>query len=259
MSATAATVALVPLFIDDRDGSRDLAGIEPAKSISELTRLDSGDCMIIGNGPGGAVVNVGVEVKSIWDLVSSAETGRLQATQVPAMLKTYDMSWLLYHGAYRIGADGYLWVRRKFGRPGDKHEYRPLKLGKRQVPYAYIEGLIYDFAFMGIHTRHVTDVREAAIWLHSLHRWWSKPWDKHRGMRVIDKSREVSLMPGMDEREMQRTRIAAQLPAVGFERAITAARHFPSVREMINAPVEEWTQVDGIGKVIARAIVEAVK
>ena len=182
----------VPLFIDDRAGSRDLMRLEPVRSTGELCRLDSGDAMVIGNGPDGAIL-VGVEVKSVWDLVGSADTGRLQATQIPAMLRTYGVSWLLWFGQYRVSSSGKVELRRG-------KLWKPLRVGSRDVPYGYIEGVLFDLAVLGIHTRHVFDVAEAAVWLGSLHRWWGKPWDKHRGMRTLDRSRDISLMPGMPTR-----------------------------------------------------------
>lgn len=239
------------LLIDDRAGSKDLMKHEPVRTLGELTRLDSADVALTGNGPDGTVL-VGVEVKSLMDLVSSANTGRLQATQIPAMLNTYDVNWLLYFGIYRVGADSSVHMFRG-GR------WRPMRIGNRQVPYGYIEGLLFDLTELGVHVRHVSDIREAAVWLGALSRWWSKPWSKHHGMRVLDKSRSVSLMPGMSPKTLQLTKVAAALPAVGFERAIAAAQHFGSVSQMINATADEWAQVPGIGKVVAKSIVEAVK
>jgi ERCC4-type nuclease len=225
--------------------------LEPIRTIGELTRLDSGDAMLVGNGPTGSLL-VGVEVKSLWDLVSSAETGRLQATQIPAMLRTYDRSWLLYYGRYRLGVHDRLEVRRG-------KLWKPMRLGSREVPYGYIEGLVFDLAELGVSTRHVFDEHEAAVWLGRLHRYWSKPWDKHRGMRTLDKSRDISLMPGMDPELLQRTKVAAALPGVGFERAIAAASHFESVAAMVNADVDDWASVPGIGKVIAKAVYSAIR
>lgn len=242
----------VPALVDDRAGSADLMRYEPVRLIAELTRLDSADVCICGNGPDGPLL-VGVELKNIFDVVSSAETGRLQATQIPAMLDTYQVNWLLYYGLYRVDNKGYLQVRRG-------NEWRAMRLGSRPVPYGYVEGLVFDLAMLNVNTRHVVDMREAAIWIAALHRWWSKPWDRHKAMRVIDKSQSgVSLMPEMSEEVKQRCRTAATLPGVGFERAIAAANHFTSVREMINADAVEWAKVPGVGKTIAKTVVEAVR
>lgn len=243
--------AVSPLLIDDRDGSREFAHIEPTRSLCELTRLDSADACVIGNGPDGALL-VGVEIKSIWDLLGSMGTGRLQATQIPLMLDTYQVCWLLYFGEYRPGDRGQLLLRKGAG-------WRTMRLGKRDVPYGYVEGFLLDLAAVGFRIKHCHDQASAAVWLGVLHRWWSRPWLAHKAMRTLDHSREISLMPGMTPDQHLRAKVAAALPGVGFERAIAAARHFTTVSDMINATSDEWAHVPGIGKVIARAVATAVR
>lgn len=244
-------IAASPILIDDRDGSREFMALDPIRAIGELTRLDSADACIVGNGADGTIL-VGVEIKSIWDLLSSMGTGRLQATQIPAMLDTYQVNWLLYYGEYRPGDDGRLMLRKGAG-------WKSMKLGKRPVPYGYLESFLCDMAAIGFNIKHTHDVRTAAVWLGALHRWWSKRWTDHKGMRTLDHSREISLMPGMTPEIHLRAKVAAQLPGVGFERAISAARHFASVVDMVTATSDEWARIPGIGKVIGKAIATAVR
>ena len=239
------------MLIDDRAGSRDLVKYEPVKSTGELVRLDSADVCMTGNGPDGAVL-IGAEVKTMWDLMASINTGRLQATQIPAMLKTYDVVWMLSYGKYIAGRDGALKILR-----GSR--WRPMQLGKRLVPYGYLESFMIGLAAIGIHWKHTQSIQEAAQWLGVLERWWAKPWSAHKGMRTFDNSREMTLIPGGDSDMLQRARVAAQLPGVGFERALAAARYFGSVTEMVNAGAAEWVKVEGIGKVVAKAVERAVR
>lgn len=240
------------VLIDDRAGSADLVKYPPLDKLGVLTRLDSADIAFSGNGPDGAVL-VGVEVKSVWDLLSSSNTGRLQGTQIPAMLKEYDVSWLLSHGVYRASARDYGLLVQRRGR------WKQFSIGSRPVPYGYLESLLIDVVLTGVKVKHVLDIREAATWIGVLYRWWSKPWGKHKGMRTFDRSREVSLMPGVDGGMLVRARVAAQLPGLGFERAVAAARYFPSIADMMNATAKEWAEVPGIGKVIADAAVVAIR
>lgn len=240
------------VLIDDRAGSQDLIDFPPLDECGELTRLDSGDVMIVGNGPDGPLL-IGVEVKSIFDLISSANTGRLQSTQIPAMVDEYDVTWVLHYGKYQSSPrDGSLQILRG-------KRWRNHRIGDRPVPYGYIEALLLTLTAAGVHVKRVIDIREAAEWIGVLYRWWSKPWSKHRGLRTFDNSRDLGLMPGMDAGLMMRARVAAQLPGVGFERALSAARHFTSIQDMINAGPDEWEGIPGIGRVIAKAVREAVK
>lgn len=248
-----------PVLIDNRAGSVDLIKYKPLDETGELCRLDYGDVLIVGNGATDNVL-VGIEVKSIWDLLSSVSTGRLQATQVTGMLEQFDVCWLLYYGEYRPAIrDGRLQVKKG-------EQWKGFSIGSREVPYGYLEGLLFDLAVLNVHVKHVRDIREAAIWIGCLHRWWSKPWAKHKGMRCFDESVKMngevaraSIMPRLDDKTLFRARVAKEFPGMGYERAVKAAEYFGSVKEMVNASSDEWVKVDGIGKVIAKAVVKAVE
>lgn len=239
------------IIVDRRAGSKELMDYPlPDASLDELP---SADVMLVGNGPDGEVL-VGVELKSVTDLVSSTSTGRLQATQVPAMLDDYDVCWLLVYGAYRAGVkEGELQIQK------GPRWWRKYRMGNREVPWSYVEAFLLSLSVVGVQIKHVYDMAEAARWIGVLDGWWSKPYDKHRAFRTFDHSRDVSLMPGMSEAEMLRARVANCLPGVGHERAMAAARHFRSVKEMVAADREEWEEIDGIGKVISRTVEEAVR
>jgi hypothetical protein len=244
-------VPLSPIYVDDRAGSIDLIKHEPLLSTAEVTRLDSGDVMFCGNGHAGPVL-VGIEVKSIYDVVSSINTGRLAATQLPALLATYDVTWLLIYGTYGPGVGGRLETYRG-------KRTRGFRLGSRHVPYGYLEGFLCDLAASGVAIKTVGSEYAAAQWIGVLHRWWSKSWDKHKGLRAFDRSRQVGLVPGVDPDTHFRACVASQLPGLGYERAMAAAAYFPSVVSMVTADVSDWQRVPGVGKVIAGAIVEAIR
>lgn len=238
--------------MDNRAGSKNLVGFPPLDDLAVLDQLPSADVALTGNGPDGDVL-VGVEVKSISDLISSTSTGRLQATQVPAMLNDYDVCWVLVYGDYQASPNGQLVTR--------KLSYSWVKqwIGRRPVPWSYVEAFLLSLAATGIKVKQVRDVREAALWIGVLAKWWAKPHDKHKSFHTFDHSRDVSMMPGMEEGELLRAKVANCLPGVGHGRAMAVARHFGSVRDMVNAEPSEWEEIDGIGKVIARTVEEAVK
>lgn len=230
--------------------------------LCQLTRLDSADVCFSGNGPAGSVL-VGVEVKSVSDLLSSCANGRLQATQAPAMLSTYDYSYLLYYSPYRCNPeDGTLQVQTRGTSRGNGHGsgfWTPYRLGKRTVPYGYLESFLLTLSALGFRIKHVPSLEQAASWLGCLYRWWSKPWSDHKGLRTFDNSANLSLMPGMDDATYLRAKVAASMPGVGYERALAAAKHFPSIRALVNAGPDEWAKVPGIGKVVAKAVQAALE
>ena len=240
------------ILIDDRAGSKELIRHSPLNKEGELCRLESGDALIVGNGPDGKLL-IGVEVKSITDLISSMSTGRLQATQIPAMLEEFDISWLLHYGRYRPSSvTGGLQVL------GKNNAWRNYSIGSRPVPYGYVESMLLTLSALGIKIKRVSTEAEAARWIGVLSRWWQKDWKEHKGMRAFDKSRDLGLLPHMNQGEALRAKVAAQLPGIGFERALLVAKHFHSVSDMVQASVAEWENVEGIGKVIAKAVRRAL-
>lgn len=241
-----------PVLIDDRAGSRELIRYRPLDEVGEICRLDSGDVMITGNGPNNSTVAVGVEVKSVWDLINSISTGRLAATQLPAMLDAYEQPWLLIYGSYKSASkNGQLLLQRG-------QRWVPFTLGSRQVPYGYVEHFILECVAMGIRVRHVADVEEAAVWIGALHRWWSKDWDDHKGMKKFDTSQERKFLPVLTDHQKRIAKVAAALPSVGYDRATSAALHFRSIKHMINASPKEWEQVSKIGKVLSNVITRVI-
>ncbi|MGR3295844.1 MAG: helix-hairpin-helix domain-containing protein [Candidatus Bathyanammoxibius sp.] len=54
-------------------------------------------------------------------------------------------------------------------------------------------------------------------------------------------------------------RVAIELPGIGWKLSGVVAAHFQSVREMVEAGVERWAALDGIGKKTAAKVVQALR
>ncbi len=242
------------MLIDDRAGSRDLADLPPLDELAELVRLPAGDVAIYGNGQAGRVA-VGVEVKRIDDLISSIQSGRLQGRQMPDMRAEYDVSWLLVHGLWRPNPKtGALQTLAKTGM------YADWSFGRQSpLPYAYLTGWLVTAQMAGVHVARVWDLHEAAWWLAVLERWWSKPWDRHRGLRALDRSRDVVQSPGMSDEFTRVMRIASAFPMISYERARNLAQAFATPAELVCADVEALSSVAKVGPVIAKSFVEAAR
>lgn len=238
------------VLIDDRAGSRDLIKYPPFndESCAHLARLGSADICFTGNGPDGKV-NVGVELKSIMDLVSSMDNGRVAATQLPAMLDEYDVVWLLVYGRIRQAPSS---NQLQVWRAG---AFRNCNLGTRPIPYAMLTGFLMSLNEVGVNYMQVEDMRDAAGWLEELVKWRSKPYGKHKSLRAFDQSRKVTgqekrknrvvLMPKLAENIKLRARVANALPTLGYQRAVAAAHQW-TVRQMVNASAEEWAGLETV-------------
>ena len=258
------------MLIDERSGSCEFLDLAALAGRCEPCRLDfevdgkvvpCGDVMITGNGPDGGSLSIGIEVKSITDALTSISTGRLGATQLPRMIKcgAYDHVVLLIYGGYRPGPPPSFplqIMRRRKGKIG----WMTYRVGKNPVPWSYLEGWqLTAWLKAGVVTKHVWEMGDAAAWLGTLDRWAEKRWDAHKALSVFDRSRELSAPPDADPVESQIAKTAASLPGVDWVRGWAAARYFDSVAQMMDAGVQEWMEIRGVGPVIAQSAVEIIR
>lgn len=134
-------------------------------------------------------------------------------------------------------------------------------IGKKSMVFGYLESALLSLSRAGIRHKHFTRIEDCAQWIGCAYRSWSKEWSKHHFFRTFDKSSDKSpaLMPGVDPVIKRKMEIARSLcDGMGFERAMAAAKHFRTAKDMVTATVEEWLEVPGIGKVIAKEIVRSV-
>lgn len=250
------------ILIDDRAGSKELIRYVPLSnpSLACLCQLGNGssssaDVCFTGKGPEGNI-SIGIEYKSLSDLLTSIHSGRLQSTQFQAMSDEYDICVLLYYGIYRCSSDGYLETL-DYSRSWHKYTY----IGNKPIPYGYLESALISMSRVGIWVKHLTRPEDCAQWIGVMYRSWQKEYTSHKFFRTFDKSSNKSpaLMPGFDPALKQKLDFAKEFPGMGFERALAAARYFPSAQDMFNATVEEWERVPGIGKVIAKSAVHAAR
>ena len=242
------------VIIDNRDGSRELSYDPSLKDSCTLGTLDFGDVMLTGHGPNDTMISVGVEVKSVHDLLSSISTGRLAGHQLPGLIKDYDHAFLLIHGAARPGKDNYLEVRRRTG------GWHNVRLGRKPVPWSYMEGwLLTAQLFSPVRVKWTSDFAEAAKWISVLDRWLSKPWDQHKALSVFNTSGVQAAPMGADPVEACIAKVAAALPGIGWTRGWGAAKHFDSVQEMMNAPAQEWEKIDKFGPVLSKSIHSTIR
>jgi len=278
------------ILVDDRIGSKDLASspyLSSPNFTTTLCRLPSADIAFAGNGPNDSTLMIGVEIKSIRDLVSSLRTGRIQDTQIRGMLSDYDVRWLLVYGEWRGDpGSGRLQIKvgkgwadyassfgsrssrqavgttPRAGRVGISPRAAVRPTPKSQVkPFSILrlDSLFFSLANLGVHTKTVSDKVQAAMWISELAHWWAKSWESHKSMELFDESRAVVRTMGMSETVYRRARVAAQLPNIGYRRALDVANHFGSIHEMVTAGAGEWESVEGVGPVIAEAVVRAIR
>ncbi len=232
------------ILIDPRAGSQDyIPLLRTLGAPVEAVTLEFGDCAFYGSGRA-----VGVELKKLNDLLNCITTGRFAGHQLPGMCRDYSEAYLIVEGYWRPNpVDGVLETRR--GR-----DWVPVKLGKRTWMWRDLDNFLTTIEVKGgVRIKRTANADETARAIYGLYNWWSDV-DSHRSHLALNRAgRDAALFT----RPTFVRRVAAELPGVGYERSGAVAASFATVRSMIAADIPTWLEIDGIGKKIAKGIVES--
>lgn len=259
------------ILLDEGLGSSSLLSYPPLSSLALLCRLPSppfsdarADFSFTGRGPDSTPISIGGEVKKLTELAGALRTGRLQATQLPALLHLYDVRWLLIiTGSSRRNPEtGALQTLRTIAQgQGEKKEkvraWADWDLAGDTIPYNYVSRFLSSPSFTqfkdengeGVHVWSVYDEREAAAWIGDLWELWQREYETHSSMRVLDRSGNQNGHTEADVRKKlkalhdprfqdpkfaQRVRTFSSLPNISYARAIAMAEEFESVQKGIS-------------------------
>ena len=194
---------------------------------------------------------VGVEHKKLGDLFQCLRDGRL-ADQIRLMRQTYTVSWLLIQG------------RMQGVQPGTAVHVQSSKTKRfRQQPghmtYQEIAGKVLTLCQAGGILLWQTESQEESVqWLRSLNIWWTaKDWEEHRAHLDFYTPEAVGGNPLEQPRKVAKT--AVTLPSLRSVKAARAAEHFSTIHEMVNASMEEWQKIKGVGTKDAATIFNYVR
>jgi len=229
------------ITLDDRTGSVDLLPYFPSGT-ARLGRLGFGDASFVGKGKDDIPVMVGVERKTLSDLVGSLESGRFSGHQLPGLLASYNTVYLVIEGIGRVS--------RELVEVRQKGEWRSLGVSELAL-----DNFLNTLEVMaGVIIRQTNTPQRTAYLIRHLYQWWDKGWDSHKSHLVFYDPRPTLTItkPGLVRR------IAKELPGIGWTRSGPVSKHFGSVREMVLADHQQWEEIEGIGKGLAGRVVEAI-
>jgi ERCC4-type nuclease len=250
------------LLLDDRTGSVDLAphllrlGIK-----ARTTRLKFGDAAFHGHGPGEEDLVIGVERKRLTDMLQSMRGHRLSGYQLPGMLETYHVSYLIIEGIWKVGSSGAIEVPSRRG-----GGWEPVSLGSSGQLFLYKE---LDKHVMSLENiaevvvRRTSSPMETAMVLADATDWWSEPWKSHKSVyAAYIKEAQAGSRGGRVE--MYRRvpgivwKMAAQLPKIDQKGELVEKR-FKTPLEMCQATVPMWQEISGIGRKTAENAVQILQ
>lgn len=234
------------ILLDDRVGSREL-GRHLRRGAFRLVRLPFADASWSGSGPDEAPWLIGLERKTLADFLSSMLSGRLPSHQLPGLLRSFNVVYLVVEGAWRRSSGGSLQC------PG-RRGWGTFLLQGRPFAWDTLVGMLATLsACAGLIVLTSHDLRETAALTSALHDWWERPWSSHRSHL---RPRESCVAHLADPTLVQQ--VAAVLPGIGPERSRDVAARFSSVLDLAIATESDWRGVPGIGPVLAARMVSAI-
>jgi ERCC4-type nuclease len=231
------------LLVDRRIGSAELAKyLIELKLPVEIVTLAYADFAFLGTGTGGAPVPIGIERKTLEDFTASMWSGRLPGHQLPGLLKAYDDVWIVLEGIWRTN-----WQTGAVEVPRGK-KWRPIEAGKQVLTAKGLEAMMLTLELKGgVRFRHTSGKAQTGRFLLALYRWWTDGVgaDGHHSHLQLSTTKADGAL--LHTPTLCRV-MAAQLPGVGWGRSGPVSRHFKTTEAMVNAPVDDWLTIEGIGK-----------
>lgn len=243
------------ILVDSRVGSRELLSTLRGFGVdADLGGSLDADFQFTGNGHDGPCL-IGVERKTIQDLLNSMRDRRLAGQQLGRMISTFDVCYLIVEGVWRRGEDGMIEMLH--------HGYWKSARGNHH--YAESDRFLCSLEMLcDVKIWRTADERETCAAIADRYSWWQKQWEDHTSTRVIyapgPERKTKGHKPLMFRHEATLLeKWLAQLPGID-DRAIELAKYFRSPRDLANADVSRWMAIKGmrIGQTTAEKIVRAV-
>ena len=191
---------------------------------------------------GGDVVRVCGERKKFSDLVACINDGR-HVQQVQS--------------AHEAGFQYYFLVLEAIWRETKDGEDTEFMQGNRWVragmSYQRVDAYLNELTYlMGVTIKNSKSSRETVRIVRGMHDFFEDT-EAHSSLK---KFYTAPMSPVLLTRPSLVRRMAKELTGIGWERSFTIEQQWSTVREMVNAPADEWVKLEGIGKGIASKIAE---
>jgi len=220
------------ILVDRRVGSKDL--LTPLRALhleAEIVELEFADVAFSGKGPKGQSVDIGIELKTLNDLVGSLRSGRLAGHQLPGLRAQYDHAWLVVEGMWRADDRGQVVTYQGKSRGWcSLHAHCSASEMEKQLLTLELCG--------GLHVRYTNARSDTVRFLGNLYRWWTDvALDHHTSHLVVHEP--PTFVPIDAWRQL-----FTKLPGVGIKASKAVAEHFNnSVRLAARATVSEWADI----------------
>lgn len=256
----------IPILIDTRHiEERRKAGIDIMKHYGDMAMgafLEFGDAVFWS---GDMATSVCVEIKRPLDIASSVETtGRLIEQLRKA--RTVHQSYVVIEQG-DTGCDprtGNYAVRRlaRDDRLGQhRWEWHPVRIpdkrGGHYISYQAIDNYFNSLAILNnVHFKRAIDDYQTARVIIDLYHWWQKDIEAHTAT-AEDTFYRPNHLPTSSMSLVRR--MANQIEGIGIRKSRQVEDVMGSAMAMMNADEKLWMKVPGIGKTMAKRIVNEIR
>lgn len=233
------------ILVDARAGSKELA--KPLRGLGldvpdPLPTLMYGDVSFEGRGADATSVSVGVEFKTLGDLIASIRSGRLTGPreagtmgQLHGMVASYDYAWLMIEGSWRADEKG-----RIVAYQGPKRGWQVAPGGMSATE---LDKHLLTFELCaGTHVWRTASRPDSIRAIASLYRWWTdRALDQHVSHLAPHRPQTMTPLSSFRQAVMA-------WPGVGLQMSLAAEAHFlvkgrPSIRRAASADTLEWASL----------------
>jgi ERCC4-type nuclease len=246
------------ILVDNKSGRVEPGGRDSQKEIlvhihrtgckAELTSLEFGDAAFEGNGPNGKIL-IGIERKTIGDMLNCIDDSRYSAHQRPGMMAMYQKSILIIEGVWKPDiTTGYLMECI------NTLSWRVVKQRTQMARYNKLFRYLLTVQFSGVTVIWSRDMEQTAYNITEIFHWFQKPWDQHTSLLEMQKLN----IPALTGRPKLVQRWAAEIDGIGVKHSQDAVKVFKTPYDLARSDETEWITLPGVGAKLARSVIKQI-
>jgi ERCC4-type nuclease len=230
------------IVIANDNGSRELAPYFTRRGIEVVVdEMEFSDFAFEGHTVQGTTGSIGVERKTIPDLINCMHDGRFADHQLKGMLSTFEECYLLVEGVYNEASDGTVtyWSngRERYTKVTYKQLDKFLLTVTRQAGFRILKSCGKD---------------QTATIVGNLYEHCQKPIDDHQSLNRF--RTDASIMETLTTKHSLVRRCSKEFPGIGWTKSLVFDRAFPSLFHLVNSSVGDMAELKWQGKRIGEKL-----
>lgn len=215
----------------------------------EKDRLEYADAAFEAKGPKGSMM-VGIERKTLHDMLNCIDDARYAAHQKPGMHLMYGKSVLMLEGHWKAhDPEGWLMESQ------NGSTWYPCRYRSQRTLYSKLYRYLISVSLSGVTVSYSRDLWHTAYNICEFYHYFQKRWSDHTSLIETQKLN----LPDLNAKPSLTRKWAADLTDIGVKYSIEAERLFRTPIRLATADEVQWLTIKGIGPKTAMNIVKEVR